>query len=561
MDEADSTPNSKIGRRQLFGLAAGLAVAGAGATARAEDAPAASKTRAEAGPGIPTVTPVVTTTLGRVQGLVQDGVHCFKGVRYGAAPVGPLRFMPPQKPAPWSVISDCSSYGAPAMQLASGIVAAPISDFAMQMNQVFTTPSELKIQNEDCLFLNVWTPAPGAGKRPVMVWIHGGGYAYGSGGQPIYDGEGLARHGDVVVVSMNHRLNAFGYLYLGELMGPAYASSGNVGMLDLVAALEWVRDNIAFFGGDPGNVMIMGQSGGGAKVSTLMAMPAAKGLFHKASIQSGPGLKVGRKPAATQTAKAILDDLGVAAGDIKALQAVPAQAIAAAAAKHPGGFGMGGLSPILDEVVIPRDPFDPDASPLSAEIPILIGCVKDEMTIFTAGEPWFGTMTEADLQARVKPFGAKGQAMIAELRKLHPDYSPTYLYVAAVSAQFALANSIRLAERKAAQHAGPAYFWYLTWETPTAGGAFKTPHTMEIPFMMYSFDKVRTLVGEGPAPKRMADQIAGAWIAFARTGKPDGPATPHWPAYDADKRASMIFNLKSEVVDDPYPDLRKILMS
>jgi para-nitrobenzyl esterase len=359
---------------------------------------------------------------------------------------------------------------------------------------------------------------------------------------------------------MNHRLNAFGYLYLGDLMGPEYAASGNVGMLDLVAVLEWVRDNIAAFGGDPGNVTIMGQSGGGAKVSILMAMPAAKGLFHKASIQSGPGLKVGRKTGASATAKAILADLGVAPGDIKALQGVPAQALVAAAAKHPGGFGNSGLSPIVDDN-LPRDPFDPDASPLNADVPILIGCVKDEMTIFTASEPWFGTMTEADLTNRAKTLGPKGAEVIDVVRKLHPTYTPTYLYTAAISAQFAFANSIRLAERKAAQHGGPAYFWYLTWETPAGGGVFKTPHTMEIPFMMYSYDKVRTFVGEGPAPKRMADQIAGAWVAFARTGKPDGPLTPPWPAYDAEKRATMVFDLKSTVVEDPYADLRKVLMS
>jgi len=568
-----------VGRRELFGLAAGaVATAAAGGSAAAEAAkPApAPVNRVESGEGVPTVTAVVSTDHGRVQGLVVDGVHCFKGIRYGAAPVGALRWMPPVKPEPWSVIADCSHYGAPAMQMAGGTSAAPVSDFGMQMSQVFTTPSELKTQNEDCLFLNVWTPGTDAKKRPVMFWIHGGGFAYGSGGQPIYSGEGLARHGDVVAVTVNHRLNAFGYLYLGEVMGEAYAQSGNVGMLDLVAALEWVRDNIEKFGGDPNNVMIMGQSGGGAKVSALLNMPAAKGLFHKASIQSGPGVRVGRKGPATAGAKAVLAELNIQPGDVKSLQAVPAPAIIAAVnaaaakanARTPGLPGMGRgmgfgvpLGPIVDDIVMTRDPFDPDATPLSADVPVLVGWTKDELTIFTASEPWFGTMTEDDLARMTAPMGPKGKAVVDAWRKIRPDYSPTNLYVAAASSQFAMAGSLTLAERKAAQAKAPVYVWYMTWETPVAGGIFKSPHTMEIPFMMYSYDKVRAFVGQGPRPKHMADQIAGAWIAFARTGKPDGPLTPHWPPYDAATRATMVFDDTSEVVNDPNSELRKILQS
>lgn len=565
-----------VGRRELIGLAAGAAASVAAGAATAATPPAPPANPVEHGPGVPDVTAVVATGSGRVQGLVVNGVHSFKGVRYGAPPVGALRWMPPAKPEPWTVISDCSDYGAPAMQMAGGSTAAPATDFGMQMSRVFTTPSELKIQNEDCLFLNVWTPGTDAKKRPVMVWIHGGGFAYGSGGQPVYSGEGLARHGDVVAVSVNHRLNAFGYLYLGDLMGPAYARSGNVGMLDLVAALEWVRDNIEKFGGDPGNVMIMGQSGGGAKVSALLAMPAAKGLFHKASIQSGPGIQVGRKERATAGARAVLNELNIAPGDIKALQALPPQAIIAAvnaasaksSARAPGLPGMGRgmgfgvpLGPIVDDVVLTRDPFAPDAPSISADVPILVGWTKDELSIFTAGEPWYGKMTEDDLGKMIAFQGPKGKAVVDEWRKIRPDYTPTNLFVAAASSQFAMAGSLTLAERKAAAGKASVYVWYMTWETPVAGGIFKSPHTMEIPFMMYSFDQVRAYVGPGPRPKHMADQIAGAWIAFARTGKPDGPATPHWPAYDTATRATMVFNDKSEVVNDPNAGLRKILQS
>ena len=566
-----------VRRREMLGLAAGVLTAAGAADAQTtrpaanEVARAAQLHHVETGPGVPVVTPVIETAGGKVQGLVRGGISTFLGVRYGAPPIGPLRWRPPQKPKPWTTVADCSHYGAPAMQMASGTIASPVSDFGMQMDQVFTTPSDLKIQNEDCLFLNIWTPACDARRRPVMVWIHGGGFAFGSSSQPIYDCEGLASHGDVVAVSMNHRLNAFGYLHLGDLMGPDYAESGNVGMLDLVACLEWVRDNIAAFGGDPANVTIMGQSGGGAKVSILMAMPAAKGLFHKASIQSGPGLKVGRKETATAGARKVLAELGLAPGDIKALQAVPAQTLLAAVdavnARMGPGFGMGPppgipLDPIVDGVTLTRDPFDPDAPAVSADVPLLIGFVKDEMTLFVAAEPWFGRMTEADLAKMTAPFGAKGKALIDAWRVIEPRYSPTYLLTAAISSNFAMAGSVRLAERKAAQAAAggaPVYMWNLTWETPVSQGVFKTPHTMEIPFMLYSFDQARAFVGPGAQPKRMADQMCGAWVAFARTGRPEGPLSPHWPPYDASRRATMVFNLESRVVDDPNSAVRKIV--
>src|SRR5579875_361659 len=273
----DNKPQGGVQRRALFGVAAGAGAFGLAAPALARSASTAPTGAAAHGPGIPTPTAIVQTKSGRVQGLIVDGVHSFKGIRYGAAPIGPRRWMPPEPARSWDNVYDASDFGAPAMQLASGATVDTANDFGFQMHQVFNTPSELKVMNEDCLYLNVWTPGTDAKKRPVMVWIHGGGYAYGSGAQPIYQCDGLARAGDVVAVSLNHRLNVFGYLHLGDLMGERYASSGTAGMQDLVLALQWVRDNIAAFGGDPDNVMIMGQSGGGAKVSTLLSMPSAKG--------------------------------------------------------------------------------------------------------------------------------------------------------------------------------------------------------------------------------------------------------------------------------------------
>ncbi|HSZ52915.1 MAG TPA: carboxylesterase family protein [Caulobacteraceae bacterium] len=554
MSKIDDTAG--VDRRALFGLAAAAATAGVmgSPAAHAEDPQTAGIPQAARGPGIPTPTPVVRTRSGPVQGLIDRGVCAFKGIPYGAPPIGALRWTPPQPPQPWTATYDASDFGAPAMQMAGGSSIEASNDFGFQVHQVFTTPSEMKVMNEDCLYLNVWTPAPDTKRRPVMVWIHGGGFAYGSGAQPIYQGDGLARAQDVVAVSLNHRLNVFGYLDLSKSMGADYASSGTVGMQDLVLALKWVRDNIAEFGGDPDNVMIMGQSGGGAKVSILLSMEGAKGLFHKAAIQSGPGLAVGRKATAQAATDKVLAALGVAAGDIKALQAIPAPAILQAAAKA-GGMGFG---PILDGVAITRDPFTPDGPPVSADVPILIGWCKDEWTIFDANEPWFGRMTEAELETRVAPLGEPGQRLLAAFRKAYPTYSPTYLWIQMISSRM-MAGSQLLATRKAAQSGAPAFVYFMTWDTPVADGIFKCPHTMEIPFMLYSYDKVRTFVGEGPGPAHMAAQIGGAWAAFARAGRPDHPGIPNWPAWNTQQRPVMVFNTASHVENDPLPEVRAAL--
>ena len=269
----------------------------------------------------------------------------------------------------------------------------------------------------------------------------------------------------------------------------------------------------------------------------------------------------------------MLAELGIAKGDVKALQAVPAQALIAAAASAQAKAGTGprmpgmprggaqnfGYGPIVDGVAITRDPFTPDAPAISADIPILVGSVKDEMTIFTAAEPWFGTMTEDQLKQFIAVLGPKGTALVEAWRKIRPDYSPTYLFVAAISSMFSFGSSITLGERKAAQNAAPVFMWYFTWETPVANGIFRSPHTIEIPFMMDSYRRVRAYVGPDPGAANMARQIASAWVAFARTGNPDCKEIPHWPAYDATTRATMVFNLKSEVVDDPNAEVRKIV--
>jgi para-nitrobenzyl esterase len=518
-------------------------------------------------------TPVVRTSFGPVRGLVQEGVNAFKGVRYAAPPVGPLRFKPPEPPKPWTEPVDAVAFGAPAMQMYSRPSGEAESELGKSLAEVFPTARETREGREDCLFLNIWTPGLGDGKkRPVMVWFHGGGYAYGSGAWPMYEGLALARKGDVVVVTVNHRLNAFGYAYLAEAMGEAYARSGNAGLLDLVAVLQWVRDNAEAFGGDPGNVTIFGESGGGAKVSTLMATPAARGLFHKAIVQSGPGLRGVPREAAVRNADLLLAELGVAKGDTAALQAVPAAAVikaayavqaraaAAQATAEPGArFG---LAPVVDGEVLPRDPFTPDAPAQSADIPLLIGTTKDEMTLFMASEPWFGKLTDAELAERARRQGGpKADAVLAALRKVRPDYSPTYLMTAFVTASTMLAGSITLAERKAAQNAAPVWMYRLDWETPVGGGVFKSPHTLEIPLVFDRVETNRAFVGPGPEPQRMADQMSAAWLAFARSGNPSTPALPAWPAYESGRRATMIFDLESRVADDPDGELRRALFA
>jgi para-nitrobenzyl esterase len=535
------------------------AVLATGASAAALAAvPASAITAVAGGP------PLVVTTSGPVQGGISyNGTIYFKGIRYGAPPTGMLRFLPPQKPAPWKDAVAATKFGAPAMQMPNGTAGEePKTVLAKALQVVYPTLVEWKENSEDCLFLNVWTPASTTSeKRPVMVWLHGGGFAYGSGAWPAYDGGNLARRGDVVVVTLNHRLNAFGYLELGEIFGADYAQSGNVGMLDIVAALEWVRDNIANFGGDPSNVTIFGESGGGAKVSTLMAMPSAKGLFHKAIVESGPGLKGVPKTDATADAKAVLAGLKIT--DLKALQALPADQIvkacfAVAATKGPGG-GLRFLAPVVDGIVLPADPFDPTAPAQSADIPLIIGSNKDEMTLFMAGEPWFGKLTDDQLNAQAPMMGGpNGSAILAALRKAHPDYSPTYLMAQMMTTTFMWGSSVMLATRKAAQSA-PVYMYQLTWETPIGGGIFKTPHTLEIPLVFDNVEVSRPLLGPGAAPQTVADQMSSAWIAFAKTGNPNDPAIPNWPAYTASNRATMMFNVTSKVVDDPYTDVRKAL--
>ncbi|GMN13916.1 carboxylesterase/lipase family protein [Altererythrobacter sp. MTPC7] len=504
------------------------------------------------------VTPVVETDKGQVQGLEDDGVDAYYGLRYAAPPTGELRFKAPVPAEPWDGIYDATAMGAPCMQFYTP--SGPVqTDQTRRMQSIFPTYGEEKIDNEDCLFLNVWTPDATSGSRPVMVWFHGGGYAYGSGNWPAYDGRNLAAKGDVVVVTVNHRLNAFGYLNLAGRFGEEYAASGNVGNLDLVRSLEWVRDNIASFGGDPGNVTIMGESGGGSKVSHLMAMPSANGLFDKAIVQSGPGVTSGKPAEAAAYAADILDEAGIAT--LQELQTVSADAIIAAARRATPaaiGFGRGpSFGPIADGAIVPRDPFLPSAPEQSADIPLLIGYNKDEMTLFLAAQPWFGRLTNEMLDTMAPQMGAQAVAAVAAYREMYPGYSPTHIASAAMGSRF-VRGTYLLADQQSRTARAPVFVYRLTWETPVAGGALKSPHTLDIPLMFDNAAESAALVGEGEAPARMAAMMSDAWISFARTGVPSSPLLPEWRAYSEGERAVMDLDLEPVLRNDPEAAIRTL---
>jgi para-nitrobenzyl esterase len=399
-----------------------------------------------------------------------------------------------------------------------------------------------------------------------MFWIHGGGFAQESGSWPWIEGAALARRGDVVVITINHRLNVFGYLHLADIGGEKYAASGNAGMLDLVAGLEWVRDNIAGFGGDPGSVLIFGESGGGAKVSTLLAMPAAKGLFHRAAIQSGSWLRCTPREEATATAKAVLEELGIAPPNIDDIQRVPVQKLLAlkTGAMVPlpprrGALRMG-YSPVVDGKVLPSHPFDPVATPVSADIPLLVGCTRDEATLFYLRDESAFSLDEAGLRTRViemmmdEPLALR---LIETYKKAHPSANPSEIFLLIATARIARRDAIRLAERKSAQGQAPVYMYLFTWKSPALDGRLRAPHTVEIPFVFDNTD-VPAVMTKSPTAKPLAEKTSRAWIAFARTGNPNHSGLPQWPAYSAAQRATMVFDTTCAVVNDPNSTEREV---
>ena len=497
---------------------------------------------------------VAETSFGKVRGVDNAGIKTFKGIPYGANTAGVNRFMPPVDPPKWAGVRDALEYGH----------SAPQRDPAAQPagGGLGVAAQGLPAEGEDCLVLNVWTPAVNDGrKRPVMFWCHGGGFATGSGSSPDTDGTNLARRGDVVVVTVNHRLNVLGFANLSEFSRD-FAASGDNGMLDIVHALKWVRANIGHFGGDPNAVMIFGQSGGGRKVETLLAMPSAKGLFHRATIESGAALQVAGRDVAMRNAEQLLAKLGISKSDVRELQKLPVEKIMAAyfaVVRDQAGVDqtVSGFVPSVDGKILPQQPFHPAASPVSADVPVMIGNTRTEMTLFSANDAEAFRLNEDGLRMRIREMlGGDSEEMIALYRKLNPAATPSDVYFLIASDYRYGAPTMKIAERRAALGKGAVYLYYFKWETPVQGGRLKSPHTMEIPF---AFDNVKIsarLTGGGPEAMALADKLSDTWIAFARTGNPNTPKLPHWPAFTSTDRATMVIDNKSEVVNDPLKEQR-----
>jgi para-nitrobenzyl esterase len=498
---------------------------------------------------------VVKTTHGQVRGVCNGGVVIFKGVPYAGSPAGAGRFKAPPKLAPWSGVRDALVYGPQAVQ-------PPDPGWPKEW-----TPAA---SSEDCLVLNVWTPGTGDGKRrPVMFYSHGGGFATGNGGAEVWpqslphDGAALARSYDVVVVTHNHRLGLLGYLYLGDLLGEEYAASGAAGMLDIAAALRWISGNAEAFGGDAEKVMIWGESGGGAKTATLTAMPGVKGLFDRASIESGPTLRLTPRDKATETTRRVLAALGLSEKQARELLTIPAEKLREVQEQMSGGGPMM-IGPVVDGQQIPVHPYDPTAPAVSATVPLLVGTNKDESIMFLQrGDLPAFSLDEATLRARVKGLFKDDADRVLEVhRRGRPGASPTDLFVAITTGQWMWHSAIVLAERKAALQAAPVYMYQFAYESevPVAPGVpypTKAAHAMEIAF---KFNHPETSPEAGIRPERFkaAHNMSAAWAAFARTGNPGTPGLPTWPAYETQRRATMILDAECRVVDDPFSEERKL---
>jgi len=572
----ESAPTSK-GRRSFIGS---IATLGTGltssvilcTTAIAQPPPQAlPKTKSTAsGCGSSTViasdaATVAETNAGKIRGFKRNGVYIFKGVPYGASTAGARRFMPPVKPEPWKEIRNALQYGRVCPNQDSAHFNTDGKNLANCDEDAFVLHrgAAATVPGEDCLRLNLWTQEINASrKRPVMVYMHGGGFSGGSGHDLLsYNGESLARNHDVVVLTHNHRLNVYGYLNLGALGGEEYASSANVGMLDLVAVLEWVRDNIATFGGDPGRVTIFGQSGGGGKVLALMAMPAAKGLFHRAIVQSGPFLKSLSPDYSGRLAELVVAELGLSKSQVSELQLVPVDRLSGAAAEamkkmpRPMSFlrrtyGEYDWGPTVDGRILPRHPFDPGAPEISSDVPLLTGTNLHE-GVSGLDRPDAHAMGVEELNRLVKDeFGDGGQTIIDAYRRDYPKATPFDLYAIVAAASFRR-PAFEQGIRKAALGAAPAYSYIYSWQTPVLDGRPGSFHACEIAFTFDNAAICDHYSGDAPEAFVLSKQISTAWVNFARTGNPNHDGLPHWPTYTAENQATMYFDTPCVVRNNP----------
>jgi len=502
---------------------------------------ASSQTRLIAAPVASAPTLIATTHAGKVSGFIDREIVAFKGIPYGAD-TAPRRFMKAVPPGPWTGIRLAVAFGPrapqprpPARVSAAGSVADPGGPVS-----------------EDCLYLNVWTPAlRDGGKRPVMVYLHGGGYVAHSANFDMYDGVNLCRRGNVVVVTLNHRLNVFGYLYLAEIGGPEFADSGNLGQLDLILALQWVRDNIAEFGGDPNRVLIFGESGGGGKVATLMAMPLAAGLFHRAATSSGEAVSALTPEQGTFRAEAVLNALGLPLDQVAQIKSVPIDLLISASTvtDFPG--------PVIDETTLTRVPFGADAPSVSAHIPFMVGTNRDESrALIGEGNAALFSLTWEGLKQSLAPYARRMgdlDRMIYLYRHLHPEFSASDVFFAATTDSHDWRAAVIELNARTNLPAGsaPTYSYELRWGSPFDGGKYKACHGLDLALMFDNVALSHRMTGTGPEAFAVAAQMSEAYLAFARTGDPNNPKLPRWPAYDRTRRATMAFDAVSQEIDDP----------
>lgn len=498
--------------------------------------------------------PTVRIAQGSLRGLSENGVLQFRGIPYGGSVSGPEnRFRAPPPPPSWQGMRDATRFGAPAPQ--------PPGYFRDDIKPA-----------EDCLFLNVWTPATDDARRPVMVYQHGGGFLIGSGAAPWQDGGPLARDNDVVVVQSNHRLGLMGYLYLGELLGPEFA--GNQGLLDLVASLAWVQANIAAFGGDPDNVTIFGESGGGGKTSALYAMPAAAPYFHKASIESpiGPGRMT--PDEATKTAREVMRRLGTEnpadlltapLEDLMRAQMGNAPNVPPGTVVEDTGASEPALDfwPFIDGTILPAEPFADGAPAISANKPLITGGTKDESVFFHQNDPSTFALDEAGLVARLEPIlGERTQTWIDTFRRTRPGASPSQLFFAITTARPWRALATKIAEAKARQGTAPVYYYILDYQSPELirGTDYPegSPHASDIAM---KFDTAPQFGPKDPARLEAARNMSTMWANFARTGKPSAPGEPEWKPYDLSERLTMLIDDDCRLVSDPESEEREFFSS
>jgi para-nitrobenzyl esterase len=490
----------------------------------------------------------VATKYGRVRGLVLNGVHQFWGIPYGASTAGENRFMPPLEPAAWSGVRDSFQIGNRCPQAPGG-----------EPDPVVLAMNRLETEGEDCLNLNVFTPGTDNGARPVMVWMHGGGFSAASGNLLMYDGTNLAKKEDVVVVAVTHRLNVFGYLHLADIGGEKWAESTNVGSRDLVAALRWVRDNIEAFGGDPGRVTIFGQSGGGGKTSSLMAVPSAEGLFHRAAAQSGSSIRGQAADQATEATNRFLSKLGIGANQLERLQQLTVAQIKEAYFGQPRIPGLAG-GPVIDGTFFPRHPWDPTAPGFSADVPLLVGTTATE-------NGWVGPpayeLSDADMLSNFMRITSddrgKAEGLIELYSRKFPERRNQMLWLTAEADNSRRRNAQTLARLKAEQGSANSYLYLFNWFSPVHDERMGSFHTLEIPFVFYNVDIAASMTGASQYRYQLAHVLSAAWAAFARTGDPNHADMPTWRAFSADSYPTMVFGDEVQAANDPNHDERMAL--